>query len=335
MRPTSSRSLCLPPARAHFCELTARLVRRHLVADEVRLERHHAGDREQHGRVVRDQAGRRHRPCGPWPRRSRGTTSRSWSAVCGGVVMEHPSLPRAVRLRLVCRKRRRRCRVDRPDVHEWISFEDPDEQRTWVFDATFLRSNYTCIYGEGCKGVLDGPADRARPGVLQLRRPLRRRRRRADRRRARSCGSSREQMQFHDKAVRGGFLRPASPTATAPTTITRLVDDACIFLNRPGFEGGAGCALHIAALEAGERPLDWKPNVCWQVPIRARAPHRRQRPRHVAACASGSAATGATAATSSTGGAPRRRRPSSAASRCTSTCRDEIVRARRASASTT
>ena len=50
--------------------------------------------------------------------------------------------------------------------------------------------------------------------------------------------------------------------------MTRLVDDACIFLNRPGFAGGAGCALHIAALEAGERPLDWKPNVCWQVPIR-------------------------------------------------------------------
>ena len=24
----------------------------------------------------------------------------------------------------------------------------------------------------------------------------------------------------------------------------------------------------MAALEAGERPLDWKPNVCWQVPIR-------------------------------------------------------------------
>ena len=30
--------------------------RRHLVADEVRLERHHAGDREHHGRIVRDQA---------------------------------------------------------------------------------------------------------------------------------------------------------------------------------------------------------------------------------------------------------------------------------------
>ena len=50
--------------------------------------------------------------------------------------------------------------------------------------------------------------------------------------------------------------------------MTRLVDDACIFLNRPGSPQGAGCALHVAALEAGERPLDWKPNVCWQVPLR-------------------------------------------------------------------
>ncbi|MFZ1491572.1 MAG: hypothetical protein WAS51_16665, partial [Ilumatobacteraceae bacterium] len=39
-------------------------------------------------------------------------------------------------------------------------------------------------------------------------------------------------------------------------------------LNRPGFPGGAGCALHIAAEQAGERPLDWKPNVCWQLPLR-------------------------------------------------------------------
>ena len=50
--------------------------------------------------------------------------------------------------------------------------------------------------------------------------------------------------------------------------MTRLVDDACIFLNRPGSPQGAGCALHVAALEAGERPLDWKPNVCWQLPLR-------------------------------------------------------------------
>jgi hypothetical protein len=49
---------------------------------------------------------------------------------------------------------------------------------------------------------------------------------------------------------------------------TRVVDGACIFLNRLGFAGGAGCALHLAALEAGESPVEWKPSVCWQLPIK-------------------------------------------------------------------
>ena len=44
------------------------------------------------------------------------------------------------------------------DLHEWVSFEDPDEERTWVFDLTFLTSPWTCIYGNGCQGVLTGPA---------------------------------------------------------------------------------------------------------------------------------------------------------------------------------
>jgi hypothetical protein len=155
-----------------------------------------------------------------------------------------------------------------PSLHELISFEDPDEQRTWEFDATFLRSNYKCIYGEGCQGVLEEPTPELQQGCC-------------------SYGAhfvddddvqgvvrafvrvKPEQMQFHAKAVRGGFLRPGDPDKDGiPTTTTRIVDDACIFLNRPGYEGGVGCALHIAALESGERPLDWKPNVCWQVPIR-------------------------------------------------------------------
>src|SRR4051812_38450153 len=43
-------------------------------------------------------------------------------------------------------------------AHEWISFEDPDEERTWVFDVTFLLSSWSCIFGQGCLGVLTGPA---------------------------------------------------------------------------------------------------------------------------------------------------------------------------------
>ncbi|MFV2040055.1 MAG: hypothetical protein ACC660_07420, partial [Acidimicrobiales bacterium] len=47
-----------------------------------------------------------------------------------------------------------------------------------------------------------------------------------------------------------------------------LVDDACVFLNRVGHPGGHGCALHRAADEAGRPSLEWKPEVCWQLPLR-------------------------------------------------------------------
>lgn len=159
--------------------------------------------------------------------------------------------------------------MSRPDdLHEWISFEDPDEHRTWLFDATFLRSDYMCVFGCGCKGILDEPAPELAQGccshgahfadagdVANVERHFERVRP--------------EHMQFHAKALKKGYLRDGDPDDEgAPTVVTRVVDDACIFLNRPGFDGGIGCALHIAALDAGERPLDWKPEVCWQVPVR-------------------------------------------------------------------
>ena len=61
-----------------------------------------------------------------------------------------------------------------PDTHEWVSFDDPEEDRTWVFDVTFLLSRWRCIYGQGCQGVLTGPAARAGAGVLLVRGPLHR-----------------------------------------------------------------------------------------------------------------------------------------------------------------
>jgi hypothetical protein len=178
-------------------------------------------------------------------------------------------------------------RADAPppdDLHEWISFEDPTEQRTWLFDATYLRSNYTCIYGCGCKGILDQPAPELQLGCCSygahfvddddVATVV-----------ARSPSSDTATVQFHGKGHgKKGYTAPGEPGDDgAPVTVTRLVDDACIFLNRPGFEGGTGCALHIAALEAGERPLDWKPNVCWQVPIRLEHATDESRPRHVTA----------------------------------------------------
>ncbi|MEZ5295618.1 MAG: hypothetical protein R2697_04895 [Ilumatobacteraceae bacterium] len=126
-----------------------------------------------------------------------------------------------------------------------------------------------------------------------------------------------EHMQFHGKATKSGFLRAGDGEGEdRPPTTTRVVDGACIFLNRPGFEGGAGCSLHLAAEAAGERPIDWKPNVCWQLPVRLE--HFTDDQGHVV-CGSGSGngATGATAAPTSPGGAPRHRRRSRPTSRST------------------
>ena len=41
-----------------------------------------------------------------------------------------------------------------------------------------------------------------------------------------------------------------------------------MFLNRPGFGAGAGCALHGLALRLEEHFVATKPDVCWQLPIR-------------------------------------------------------------------
>jgi len=160
--------------------------------------------------------------------------------------------------------RRRTTESSQPlDVHEWISYEDDHENRTWMADATFLRSNWTCIFGAGCKGVLDDDATDLQQGCCSYGAHF------VDDDYVQTVVSAvvrlrPDQWQFAKKAKRGGFLAPSDDGGT----MTRVVDGACIFLNRPDFPGGAGCALHAAALEAGERPMDWKPNVCWQLPLR-------------------------------------------------------------------
>jgi hypothetical protein len=148
------------------------------------------------------------------------------------------------------------------DAHEWVSFEDPAEERTWVFDVTFLLSSWTCIFGTGCQGVLTGPSPDLSQGCCSYGAHF------TDdedvervRRAARTLGA--QDWQFKGAGRRGVVRRQADGT-----TVTRLVEGACIFLNRPDFPGGPGCALHRAALERGVEPLELKPDVCWQLPLR-------------------------------------------------------------------
>src|SRR5262245_65704153 len=48
------------------------------------------------------------------------------------------------------------------DVHEWVSLDVGDE--TFLFDLTYLTSNWTCIFGGGCQGVLTEPAPEMEQG---------------------------------------------------------------------------------------------------------------------------------------------------------------------------
>jgi hypothetical protein len=146
---------------------------------------------------------------------------------------------------------------------EWVSFEDPDEERTWVFDVTFLLSRWQCIFGRGCQGVLTGPAEELVQGCCSYGAHF------TDdddvaRVKAAARTLTEDEWQFARAGRRGGVVR----TQADGTRITRLVGGACVFLNRPGFPTGPGCALHQAALARGESPMTLKPDVCWQLPLR-------------------------------------------------------------------
>ena len=139
--------------------------------------------------------------------------------------------------------------------------EIDDGQTVWRFDRSFLESNWTCIWGRGCLGILDEPAEHLGQGCCSVGAEM------GDEDEARMISAMAamvepERFEHHAAAVEGGVFSDDSRTNT------RVVDGACIFLNRPGFAGGAGCALHLAAVDAGESPIEWKPSVCWQLPVR-------------------------------------------------------------------
>ena len=148
-------------------------------------------------------------------------------------------------------------------AHEWISFEDPNEQRTWTIDATFFNSNFKCIFGEGCQGVHDDPTPELSQGCCSFGAHF------LDKKDNKSVEKAVARLEprhwkNHKSAEKKGWIT----TDRDGEEKTRVVNGACIFHNPPGFEGGTGCAFHIAAEEAGERHMDWKPDVCWQVPVR-------------------------------------------------------------------
>lgn len=152
---------------------------------------------------------------------------------------------------------------DPTEPHEWYSIDDPDGT-TWMFDLTFLSSNWTCIWGNGCPGIHDEPHPELQHGCCTYGAHF------ADKADRHRVAKYTERLtpanwQFLHEAKRlGGPVWKNEDDEW----VTRLVDGACIYYNRPGFSGGMGCSLHSAALAEGERFIDWKPEVCWQLPLR-------------------------------------------------------------------
>ncbi len=151
--------------------------------------------------------------------------------------------------------------LDDPSRREWVSFEHGGD--TYLFDASFLTSNWTCIFGRGCKGVLDHDATELGHGCCTHGAHFADK---GDRARVRRYEQrlTDEQWELRAEAERSGGAVEQVEGGWA----TRTHDGACIFLNRAGFARGAGCALHVGALDAGESFVDWKPEVCWQLPLR-------------------------------------------------------------------
>ncbi len=138
--------------------------------------------------------------------------------------------------------------------------EVADGETTWRFDRAFFASNWACIWGKGCLGILPETADDGR-GCCSIGAELDNEEEAMDISALASMLSP-QHFQHHTEAREGGIFSDDRRVAT------RVLDGACIFLNRPGFDGGAGCALHLAALEVGDSPIEWKPSVCSQLPIK-------------------------------------------------------------------
>lgn len=159
--------------------------------------------------------------------------------------------------------------VSLPFPRAYVEFADPgDADQVFRCDLTWLTSYWSCIFGRGCPGIY---ADRPDDGCCTLGAHFADA---ADEKRVRKAVRqlTGELWQHKPAAKTDGWVELDEPEATAegqqPARKTRVVDGACIFLNRPGFAAGHGCALHLLALRQGRSITETKPDVCWQLPLR-------------------------------------------------------------------
>ncbi len=140
----------------------------------------------------------------------------------------------------------------------FIEVRDAAERIVWRLDTAFLASNYRCVWGQGCQGIHDERRPELFDGCCSVGVVLR------DEEEAMTVAALAATMS------RSHFERAGEVVVVqrGGRWVTRVVDGACVFFNRTSFDGGVGCALHIAALAEGDDPLEWKPQTCGRMPLR-------------------------------------------------------------------
>lgn len=141
---------------------------------------------------------------------------------------------------------------------EWIEIETPEE--TYHFDVSFMLSTYNCIFGRGCQGGWDAPADHGCCNTS----PWLEEDEDAEHLNEMAMRLTPEHFENYDYLHKNGWLVKFAHERRA-----RKRNGYCIFLNTGKTEGTpAGCSLHQESLRRGEDYRDGKPDICWMVPLR-------------------------------------------------------------------
>ena len=157
--------------------------------------------------------------------------------------------------------------VDLAFPRAFVEFVDPaDDDQVFRCDLTWLTSSYMCIFGQGCPGIYATSPD---TGCCTLGAHFSDG---DDQRRVASYVAqlTPDQWQFHPgrRVRKQDWMERDDDGEPKTRTVDADGQSACVFHNRTDFHAGAGCALHLLALEQGRNPLETKPDVCWQLPIR-------------------------------------------------------------------
>ena len=158
--------------------------------------------------------------------------------------------------------------VDLVFPRAFVEFVNPaDESEVLRCDLTWLTSSYMCIFGQGCQGIY---ADAPDVGCCTLGAHF------ADKDDEKRVAEYVEMLDDKlwqqkpqgRKVRRRDWVEVDDDGERKTRTTTVDGQQACVFHNRNDFHLGAGCALHALAYVIDKNPVETKPDVCWQLPIR-------------------------------------------------------------------